>query len=250
MNVRMWMLGFFGLTLASSLTAQEDRLKSSPWPNVVGLQLVAVEEGDGLGYAAYYSRDLSLRDRIYLQLEWQEFKESDRWTDGGWTYRTHSSIDAREIEIGYFRRLTPPDKPWGLHLGPAIGVAFDEGSFSSRATEDGTGLDEGGLDDDGPGGAGEEGTGERDDPVGEKAADGSVAESGDIELDPGICLYAVAMADYVFANHVGAMAMFSYGYSFEQDGKFKHSTSDRGSQSFTLDDDFFWNLAVGVTYEF
>jgi hypothetical protein len=106
------------------------------------------------------------------------------------------------------------------------------------------------LDDDGPGGAGEEGTGERDDPVGEKAAGGSVAESGDIELDPGICLYAVAMADYVFANHVGAMAMFSYGYSFEQDGKFKHSTSDRGSQSFTLDDDFFWNLAVGVTYEF
>ena len=245
MNARLWMLGFFGLTLVSSLTAQEDRLKPPFWPNQIGVQLVAVEDDDGLGYAAYYSRDLSLRDRTYLQLEWQEFEESNRWTEDGWTHHTQSSIDAREIEIGYFRRLTPPDKPWGFHLGPAVGLAFDEGTFSARATEEGDGPD-GGEE----GGEGEEGESDRDDPAGGKAAGDSVAESGDIELDPGISLYAVAMADYVFANHVGALAMFSCGYSLEQDGKFKYSTGDRRSRSFTLDDDFFWNVAVGATYEF
>jgi len=235
----IWTMGVLGGLAGSTLQAQETKVAASPWPNQIGLQLVLVEDADDPGYAVYYSRDLTLSDRLFLQVEMEDFNNSSRWEADGWTYRTKSSIDALELEAGYLRRLTSPNQPWGIHVGPSIGVAFDDGSFSSRATEDGGGADPGEDDDE---------TTDGRKPA--KAAGESVVESGDIELDPGISLYAVLMADYAFANHVGVMAMFSYGYTFEQDGEYKYSAGDRRSESFTLDDDLFWNFAVGATYEF
>lgn len=248
MNTHHWIwTGCLGALLAGTLPAMP--AEPAAWKNQVGLQLVADEDNE-IGWALYASRDLSARDRLFLQVEMQEFEDSRRWTEGLWSYRAQTKVDALEFELGYLRRLTPPGQPWGLHAGPSLGVVFSDGTYSVRASGGGDDLSGGGgdlLDDDG--GTGEEGEDERDGDTGNKAAGDPGAETGDIEYDaPGLNLYAVALADYVFPNHVTALAMFSYGYAFERDGQFK---PDGGpSRSFTEDDDFFWNLALGAAWAF
>lgn len=229
------------------------------WPNQAGLQLVS-DEGEEVGWALYGSRDLTRKDRLFLQIESQSFEDSRRWTEAGFLCRTGSDIDALEFEFGYLRRLTPPDRPWGIHAGPSLGVAFDSGTFYSRTTETGDddaeddgGITDAGTEDDTDGGEAEEGEDEAEDDSGRKitkAAGDTISEAGDVEYDPIFSLYAVVMADWVFSNHLGLNAVFSYGYSFETDGKFKYKTGDRRTESFTADSDTFWNFALGVTYAF
>lgn len=245
MKTRLLATGLMmGCWMGTTLQAAEPGGETVPWKNQIGLQLVAVEDEE-IGYAVYGSRDLTVRDRLFLQIEMEEFNDSRHWEEEEWTYHTQSRIDVLELEVGYLRRLTSPDRPWGIHVGPSIGLLFDEGTFSSRATGPGDGGtdaeddagDEGGTNDD-----------ERSD--GNKAAGETLSESGDVEYDLGVALYAVVLADYVFANHVGVMALFSYGYVFEQDGEFSYRTGDRRTERFTQDSDTFWNLALGATYAF
>ena len=244
----MLVSGFWlGMLVFSLVPAQA--ASPADWPNQAGLQVVAIED-DEVGWALYGSRDLTRKDRLFLQIESVSFDNSDEWSEAGFLYRTGSDIDVWEFELGYLRRLTPPDRPWGVHAGPSLGVSFDDGTFYAETTE--TGAD-GDLTDDDAGGDADEGELEEEDDSGRKTAKAvgdTVSESGDVEYDPCFSLYAVVLADWVFPNHIGLNAMFSYGYAFERDYKLKYKTGDHRTVSRTEDSDSFWNFALGITYAF
>ncbi len=208
-NITNIVAGLAAVTLTGTALAQE----AAPRVNRIGLNINFVET-DETAYGAIYQRDVTDRDRLFVTIETYEFDDSDSTITPNYKSTYKSTVEGKEIEIGYLRRLSQPGTPLGVFAGVSAGFQFDDGDFEMTETD----------------------------------WTGTYITRGEIDPDLGINFYANIMGEYIAESGIGAFGMFSYGYAPGRDAELKFS--DGSTTKVDGDSDTFWNFALGVLFAF